>query len=99
VDSIELAKHVVKAGAGYAILPPLVCREELARGELVAARVTDPELDRTVLYAVQPLWRVPRSTYDEVERVIFEEWEAVVKSGDWPAQWLFDPRQLSTYAG
>jgi len=28
---------------------------------LVAASVTDPAVDRVVLYAVQPLWRVPRS--------------------------------------
>ncbi|MBW8752530.1 MAG: LysR family transcriptional regulator [Sphingomonadales bacterium] len=99
VDSIDLARDVVKAGAGYALLPPLTCRENVAKGELVAARVTDPEIDRIVLYAVQPLWRVPRSTYNEVERVIFEEWLAVVTSGAWPAEWLFDSRQLSTYAG
>jgi hypothetical protein len=42
---------------------------------------------------------VPRSTYNEVERVIFEEWSAVVESGEWPAEWLFDRRLLSTYAG
>ena len=99
VDSIDLAKDVVKAGAGYTFLPPLACRAEVARGELVAAQVTGPGIDRTVLYAVQPLWRVPRSTYNEVERVIFEEWSAAVTVGDWPAEWLFDPRQLSTYAG
>jgi DNA-binding transcriptional LysR family regulator len=90
---------VVKAGAGYTLLPALACREDVAHGELAAARVTDPEIDRIVLYAVQPLWRVPRSTYNEVERVIFEEWSSVVTSGSWPAEWLFDPRQLSTYAG
>lgn len=99
VDSIELAKDVVRAGAGYTILPPIAVREELARGELIAAPVTGPVLDRAVLYAVQPHWRVPRSTYNEVERVIFEEWSAVVESGDWPAEWLFDRRRLSTYAG
>jgi DNA-binding transcriptional LysR family regulator len=99
VDSIDLAKQVVMAGGGYAILPPLLCREELARGELIAVPVTEPALDRIVLYAVQPLWRVPRSTYNEVERLIFEEWSDVVESGAWPALWLFDHRQLQTYAG
>jgi LysR family nitrogen assimilation transcriptional regulator len=99
VDSIDLARDLVKAGAGYTFLPPLTCREEVARGELIAAAVTDPSVDRIVLYAVQPLWRVPRSTYNEVERVIFEEWSTAVTSGAWPAEWLFDPRQLSTYAG
>ncbi|MBV1690093.1 LysR family transcriptional regulator [Novosphingobium sp. G106] len=99
VDSIDLARDVVKAGAGFTFLPPLACREAVARGELVAASVTDPAVDRMILYAVQPLWRVPRSTYNEVERVIFAEWSAVVTSGAWPAEWLFDPRLLSTYAG
>lgn len=99
VDSIDLAKQVVAAGAGYTILPPLLCRDEVARGELIAAAVVDPAIDRTVLYAVQPLWRVPRSTYNEVERVIFEEWTAAVAGGEWPAEWLFDHRRLSTYAG
>jgi DNA-binding transcriptional LysR family regulator len=99
VDSIGLAKDVVRAGAGYTILSPLAFRDEVARGELIAVRITEPDLDRSVLYAVQPLWRVPRSTYNEVERVIFEEWSAVVTSGEWPAEWLFDERLLSTYAG
>lgn len=99
VDSIDLARDVVKAGAGFTFLSPLACREAVARGELVAVSVTDPTVDRMILYAVQPLWRVPRSTYNEVERVIFEEWSAVVTGGDWPAEWLFDPRLLSTYAG
>lgn len=99
VDSLDLVKDIVKAGAGYTILPPLAFREEAARGELIAAAVTDPELDRIVLYAVQPHWRVPRGTYNEVERVIFEEWSAAVESGTWPAEWLFDYRLLSTYAG
>lgn len=99
VDSIALARHVVAAGAGYTILPPLACRDGVARGELAAVPVTDPDLDRSVLYAVQPLWRVPRSTYDEVERVLFEEWTEAVASGAWPAQWLFDHRLLSSYAG
>lgn len=99
VDSVDLAKQVVAAGAGYTILPPLLCRDELASGALLGVPVTDPALDRTVLYAVQPLWRVPRSTYNEVERVIFEEWTETVASGAWPAEWLFDRRLLSTYAG
>ncbi|MDR2857734.1 MAG: LysR family transcriptional regulator [Novosphingobium sp.] len=99
VDSIDLARDIVRAGAGFTILPPIACRDAVARGELAAVPVTDPALDRTVFYAVQPLWRVPRSTYDEVERVIFEEWAAVVASGAWPARWLFDRRRLSAYAG
>ena len=96
IDSIELAKEMVKSGAGYTILPPVAFRDEAGRHELVSARITEPDLDQLVLYAIQPHWRVARSTYNEVERVIFEVWTAAVESGEWPAQWLFDHQRLST---
>lgn len=99
VDSIELAKQVVKAGAGFAILPPLAFRDEAARGELISARIVEPALDQAVLYAVQPHWRVARSTYNEVERVIFAVWSDAVKNGEWPAEWIFDDSRLSINAG
>jgi DNA-binding transcriptional LysR family regulator len=99
VDSIELAKEVVKAGAVFAILPPLAFRDEAARSELVSARITAPALEQLVLYAVQPHWRVARSTYNEVERVIFDVWSTAVHSGEWPAAWIFDDSRLSINAG
>jgi DNA-binding transcriptional LysR family regulator len=98
VNSTELAKIIVGAGGGFAILPRLAIAEEVARGELIAAPVCEPAIERVVLYAVQPHWRVPRGTYNAVERIIFDEWRAVVESGEWPAEWLFDLRLLSTHA-
>ena len=97
IDSIELAKEIVKAGAGYAIMPPIAFREEAKRGELVCATIVEPDLDQLVRYAVQPHWHVPRSIYNEVERVIFGVWTSAVESGEWPAKWLFDHQRLSTH--
>jgi LysR family transcriptional regulator, nitrogen assimilation regulatory protein len=95
IDSIELTKEMVKAGSGYTILPPIAFKEEAQHHELISARVTNPSLDQLVLYAIQPHWRVARSTYNEVERIIFEVWTMVVETGEWPAEWLFDHQRLS----
>jgi LysR family transcriptional regulator, nitrogen assimilation regulatory protein len=94
IDSIELTKEMVKAGTGYTILPPVAVQDEARRQELVCAAITEPDLDQLVLYAIQPHWHVARSTYNNVERVIFEVWTAAVESGEWPAKWLFDHRLL-----
>lgn len=93
IDSIELAKDMVRSANGYTILPPVAFLQEPG---LISARITDPILDQLVLYAIQPHWRVARSTYNEVERVIFEVWTAAVETGEWPAEWLFDHQRLST---
>ena len=95
IDSIELAKEMVKEGAFYTILPPIAFHDEVERRELVGAKITEPVLDQLVLYAIQPHWRVSRSTYNEVERVIFEVWTGAVETGEWPAKWLFDHQRLS----
>ena len=95
IDSIELTKQAVKAGTGYAILPPLAFKAEAERGELIGIPIVEPALDQPVLWAVQPHWRVPRSLYNEVERVAYEEWFAAVASGAWPATWLLDLARLS----
>ena len=86
---------MVKDSTCYTILPPIAFHDEAERRELVSARITEPVLDQLVLYAIQPHWRVARSTYNEVERVIFEVWTAAVETGEWPAQWLFDHERLS----
>lgn len=95
VDSMELTKEMVKSGKGYTILPPVTFSEEAMRHELISAKIIEPDLDQLVLYAIQPHWRVARSTYNEVERVIFEVWTVALETGEWPAQWLFDHATLS----
>lgn len=97
VDSADVAKQIVETGTGYTILPAMAVRTERQSGTLACASL-DPKLEQPAYYAVQPHWRVRRDTYNEVERVIFEVLTAAVQNGEWPAQWLFDHRRLSTYA-
>ena len=94
IDSAELAKQAVRANLGYAVLPPVAFKAEAERGELTGIAIVEPEIDQVTRCAIRPRWPVPRSTYDAVERAIFDEWFAVVASGDWPATWLFDMTQL-----
>ena len=95
IDSTELTKQSVKAGLGYAILPPRAFLAEAERGELVSAAFENPAVDETVSFAIQPHWRVPLRTYRAVERVLFEFWMSIVDSGEWPAEWLLDRNLLS----
>ena len=95
IDSLELAKQAVLAGAGFTILPPIAFVREAERGELSGLPIGDPLLVQSVLWAIQPNWRVPRSTYNEVERVVFEEWYSAVACGEWPAHWMLDLTRLS----
>jgi DNA-binding transcriptional LysR family regulator len=90
IDSIDLRKEAVLAKLGYAILPQLAFLPEARRGELIGIPINDPELEQVIRFAVRPLWRVTRATYDAVERTIFGEWHAAVCSGDWPGKWLID---------
>jgi DNA-binding transcriptional LysR family regulator len=90
IDSIELRKKAVSAGSGYAILPPLAFKAEEERGELTGIAIVNPEIDQILRFAVRPLWRVTRATYDAVERTILAEWHLAVTSGDWPGAWLMD---------
>lgn len=93
VDSCALAKQAVIAGEGFTVLPPVAFRAEAGRGELAGVPIDG--LGQSVLWAVQPHWRVQRSTYNAVERAVFEELWAAVASGDWPASWTMDLARLS----
>lgn len=102
IDSAELRKQAVRVGLGYAILPPVAFKAEAERHELIGIPIVGPEITQVARWAVRPLWRVPRTMYDQVERAIFEEWFAAVSSGEWPATWLIDLTQvpsLSSSAG
>lgn len=93
VDSSTLAKQAVIGGAGFTILPPIAFKTEAAHGELAGRAVAG--LEQSLLWAVQPQWRVPRSTYNEVEHAIYLELYGAVSSGDWPANWTLDLGRLS----
>jgi DNA-binding transcriptional LysR family regulator len=99
VDSLDLTKELVKSGAGYAILPLVAFKDEAKAGELISARVIDPDLSQSVHYAVQAHWRIPRSTYNKFHRAFYEVWMEAVDNGDWPATWLFDRDEIAQSFG
>ena len=93
IDSLSLTKQAVAAGAGFAILAPADFKSEAERGELAGVAITG--LEQALLWAVQPHWRVRRGTYNDVERIIYEEMYAAVTSGEWRADWKLDLALLS----
>jgi LysR family nitrogen assimilation transcriptional regulator len=90
IDSIELTKRLVAEGLHYTILPERTFRGEAERGELIGIPLVDPGLNQPVLWAVKPDWRLSRAVYNELERVVFEEWYEAVISDEWRADWVFD---------
>lgn len=95
VDSIPLTKQIVLTGENYTILPERAYREEAMRGLLAGAAIVEPSLSQPVYWAVKPDWRLPRAVYNELERVVIEEWYDAVTTGEWPAEWVFDFSVLS----
>jgi LysR family nitrogen assimilation transcriptional regulator len=95
IDSFEILMRAVADGAGFAILPAVALNSCTDAGQVSGIPIVDPDLDQSVFWAVQPSWRVPRATYNEVERAIFEEWYTAVDAGLWPATWKLDLDRLS----
>lgn len=95
VDSIELTKQIVQQGDAFTILPERAFRDEERRGVLTGVPIAEPNLTQPVLWAVKPDWRLPRTVYNELERVVFEEWYDAVTGGEWSAEWVFDFSILS----
>jgi LysR family nitrogen assimilation transcriptional regulator len=93
--SSDLAMQMLHEEEMYCLMPERVYREEMAEGRIAAIPIIEPELTMPVFWAVKPDWRLPRALYNELERVVFEEWYDAVASGVWPAEWIFDLNALS----
>jgi LysR family nitrogen assimilation transcriptional regulator len=94
IDSTELTKDAIRDGLGYGILPSVALKADAPGHALVGIPIIEPEVVQITNWAVRPRWPVPRSTYGMVEKAVFEEWQAAIADGDWPAEWLFDMTQL-----
>jgi LysR family transcriptional regulator, nitrogen assimilation regulatory protein len=95
VDSIELTKQILRQRECYTILPRRAFRAEAEQGLLAGVPIVEPALAQPVLWAVKPDWRLPRAVYNQLEKVLIEEWHEAVTSGEWPADWIFDFAILS----
>jgi len=95
VDSIELTKRLAAQGDHCTIMPERAYRDDVRAGLLTAVPIVEPQLTQPVIWAVKPDWRLPRAVYNELERVVIEEWYESVTAGEWPAEWVFDFSILS----
>ena len=88
---MALTKQLVKFGAGYSILTYIAIKEEIARGELVAHRISRPGIRSSV--AITTLREHPPSRFaiawiallqDKLKQFIAtESWKADVV---WPSE-------------
>jgi len=86
-NSLDVQKTLVIGGLGYTVLPGIAIRDELARGELKAAPLTDPQLVRQISLAlpnirrqVTPVRYTTKLLVDAIRDAVFNH--------DWPARWL-----------
>ena len=94
MDSLSRIKTLVARGSGYSILAHAAVHEELARGELVLIPIREPRLRRTIYLATNPL-RAPRRAAREVERIMLEIVDELVRKGYWRAERLAAPAFVS----
>lgn len=85
MDAMTQIKDLVARGSGHTIFAPAAARDFVARGELVSAPITDPEMVRPVYLATNPARASSRACQaiqqvtldvarDQVARGIWEGW-------------------------
>lgn len=89
-NAMSVQKSLVLGGHGLTILPTIAVVDDIARGILVAAPLTEPTLVRKIVLALP----ANRNTTPSVRCVVtslVEEMRAAVHRGDWlAARWLAD---------
>ena len=84
MDALSQIKELVVRGSGFTILAPAAAHDRVERGELVASRIVDPVMTRSV-YIVRKLTRPQTYVSREVERVTFDVMRDLVRRGIWKA--------------
>jgi LysR family nitrogen assimilation transcriptional regulator len=86
-DSLFALSHALAEGVGCSILAKSTVTEILGTGQVIAKRIVDPEVTRTLFLARNRDLARTRASSDICKlilRVIGEE----VQSGRWEARWL-----------
>lgn len=84
IDSFASMKKAVAQGLGHTILSWAAVAEEIERGELVARRIVQPKVSRSVVYAVRDEHLVNRAQ-TAVNQLVKQEIAQLVNSGRWRA--------------
>lgn len=84
IDSYGQIKRLAARGLGHGLLPPTAIQREIAEGILVARRIIDPSLERSIFLA----WSEERSMNHAIQAVARLAWDTLtnlVSSGAWRA--------------
>lgn len=93
-DSLSLIKDMVARKLAYSVLPYSAITRECERGEMEYARIVGPEIKLYLVLVCRPYNEAVRSVVRRFSAIVVEELARLVKSGDWPAQLLFDVDQM-----
>ena len=87
-NAMSIQKSLVRGGHGLTILPPIAIAEELARKQVTAAPLCDPQIKRTIVLALPANRAVGQHVRRTVELLVGCVKDAVTR-GDWlEARWL-----------
>ncbi|PLZ00014.1 LysR family transcriptional regulator [Burkholderia sp. WAC0059] len=90
-NSMSVQKILAASGHGYTILPSIAVSGEVARGQLRAAPLSEPGLQRTIVLALPNTRRIAAAVRT-VTTVLVREMKLTVSRGEWPAAyWRGNP--------
>ena len=88
-DSLEVSKHLVEMGLGYAVLPLAACVADAEAGRLRYASICEPQVTQQIGVAATSQLELPREFAAKLGVLMREEVARLTKSGSWPAR--FEP--------
>jgi LysR family transcriptional regulator, nitrogen assimilation regulatory protein len=90
-DSLEVSKHLVEAGLGYAVMPLAACGTDSEAGRLRYAPIYEPEISHQLGVAATSHLELPREFAAKIGILMREEVARLTKSGFWPARFVPSP--------
>jgi LysR family nitrogen assimilation transcriptional regulator len=82
IDSVHLMRDMVAAGVGYALLTTMSVANDLKAGRLSAARIINPEMQRSI-YLIVAARKASSLATREVSRIIRQVAEELALEGLW----------------
>ncbi|GHJ32712.1 LysR family transcriptional regulator [Streptomyces hygroscopicus subsp. sporocinereus] len=83
-NSMRLQKRLVLAGQGWTVLPGLGAAEEVTRGTISAAPLSEPDVWRSIVLAAPRFGRTPPAV-DVVAQELVRQVNLAVAQGRWPS--------------
>ncbi|MFE7069106.1 LysR family transcriptional regulator [Streptomyces sp. NPDC057620] len=83
-NSMRVQKQLVRAGHGWTVLPGLGIAEDVVRGEVSAAPLSEPDVRRSIVLGTPRSGRTPPAV-EVVARELVRQINSAVKQGKWPS--------------